>query len=91
MPTANIPAVSTTTPRRDHDHATAEPDRAAVCITSGNAAPITNEAVAQHLAAEAGQNLAEADPITQPADAVAGPAGDDHGPYSDKGQWRNTA
>jgi hypothetical protein len=46
--------VSTTTPRRDHDHATAEPDRPAVCITSGNAAPITNEAVAQHLGAGRG-------------------------------------
>src|SRR6266511_341750 len=47
VPTATIPAVGTTTPRPDHDHAHSHPTGRPARITSGTAAPITNEAVAQ--------------------------------------------
>jgi len=40
--------VGTGTPRRDHDHAHTQPAPAPAPITNGNAANITNEAVAQH-------------------------------------------
>ncbi len=49
MPTATIPAVGTAMSSRDHDHAHTQPARAPAPITNGNAAPITNEAVAQQL------------------------------------------
>jgi hypothetical protein len=40
--------VGTGTPRRDHDHAHTQPAPAPAPITNGNAANITNKAVAQH-------------------------------------------
>jgi hypothetical protein len=51
MPTATIPAVGTTTSRRDHGHPPPNPPSRPRGITSGNAAPITIQPVAQHLGA----------------------------------------
>jgi hypothetical protein len=77
VPTATIPAVGTAMSSRDHDHAHTQPARAPAPITNGNAAPITNEAVAQHLPAIVGE----------PADSLLDHLADEHGIGGDTGRW----